>query len=335
MGGLFRWANMSRRAVCICSNSKNAWAQTRCKTLPRKNKKQKYCRFGSTRQRETMKFKMIQKRGLHSLAIFSVLALTASCAVNSPTRAADENDGGTGNLEPEKDAAAPKKPTNPALRQIEDVPGLPRVLLIGDSISMGYTLPVREALKGRANVHHPPENCGDTARGIARLDKWLGDGQWDVIHFNFGLHDLKYLDKDGKYTYPSQGAVVATEEQYATNLRTIVERLKKTGAKLIFATTTPVPPGTLGRITGSQRRYNKAALEVMRAENVQVDDLGGYVKTIQDELGPFPPRPKKKPYPQREGDPQLPYNVHFTKEGYDQLAKLVVTSIEKNLPPKS
>jgi acyl-CoA thioesterase-1 len=279
-----------------------------------------------------MKFKLSQKRGMRGLAMVGVLALAASCAVNSPTRAADGTDGGKGNLEPEKSTAAPEKPINPALRQITDVPGLPRVLLIGDSISMGYTLPVREALEGRANVHHPPENCGATERGLTKLDAWLGDGKWDVIHFNFGLHDLKYLDKDGQYVPPSKGTVVATTEQYALNLRALVERLKKTGAKLVFATTTPVPPGTLGRITGSQRRYNAAALEVMKAEDVQVNDLGGYVKTIQDELGAFAPRPKKKPYPQRKGDPQLPYNVHFTKEGYDQLTKLVVASIEKNLP---
>jgi acyl-CoA thioesterase-1 len=280
-----------------------------------------------------MKFELIQKHGLCCLAILGMLALTACSAVNSPTRAAG-NDGGQGNLEPEKNATAPAKPTNPALLEITDVPGLPRVLLIGDSISMGYTLPVREALKGRANVHHPPENCGATERGLTKLDAWLGDGKWDVIHFNFGLHDLKYLDKDGQYVLPTKGTVVATTEQYALNLRTIVARLKKTGAKLIFATTTPVPPRTLGRITGSDRRYNKAALEVMTAENVQVDDLGGYVRTIQDKLGPFAPKPKKKPYPQREGDPQQPYNVHFTEDGYNQLAKLVVASIEKNLPPK-
>ena len=38
---------------------------------------------------------------------------------------------------------------------IQDNPALPRVLLIGDSISIGYTLPVRELLDGRANLHRP------------------------------------------------------------------------------------------------------------------------------------------------------------------------------------
>jgi len=68
--------------------------------------------------------------------------------------------------------------------------GLPRVLLIGDSVSVGYTLAVRKELEGKANVHRPPSNCGSTKIGMRDLDKWLGVGKWDVIHFNWGLHDL-------------------------------------------------------------------------------------------------------------------------------------------------
>ena len=88
---------------------------------------------------------------------------------------------------------------------VTDDPKLPRVLLIGDSVSRGYTLAARHALAGRVNVHRAPENCGSTANGVKKLDIWLGDGKWDVIHFNFGLHDLKYLDEKGKYVPPEQG----------------------------------------------------------------------------------------------------------------------------------
>jgi len=65
---------------------------------------------------------------------------------------------------------------------IEDRSGLPRVLLIGDSISVGYTLPVRALLKDRANVHRIPVNGGPSSRAVARLDQWIGDRKWDVIH---------------------------------------------------------------------------------------------------------------------------------------------------------
>ena len=76
---------------------------------------------------------------------------------------------------------------------VKDDPALPRVLLIGDSVSRGYTAAVRKALAGKANVHRAPANCGPTASGIKHIDAWLtdhpGGEKWDVIHFNFGIHD--------------------------------------------------------------------------------------------------------------------------------------------------
>src|SRR5690349_3471397 len=117
-----------------------------------------------------------------------------------------------------KPAATKPAAPNPALVPVKDDPALPRVLLIGDSISIGYTVPVRDALKGKANVHRPATNCGPTERGLANLEKWLGDGKWDVIHFNFGLHDLKYVDDAGKNTAPDKGHQLAAPEQYEKNL---------------------------------------------------------------------------------------------------------------------
>lgn len=209
--------------------------------------------------------------------------------------------------------APKKKAPDPAYAPVVDVAGLPRVLILGDSISLGYTLPVRSRLAGQANVHRPAENCGETARGVKSLDKWLGDGKWDVIHFNFGLHDLKYLDAAGKYVPPEQGRQVASVADYERNLRELVARLQKTGAKLVFATTTPVPAATLGRVEHDEIRYNEAAVRVMRELGVAVDDLHALVVPRQDKI-------------------QLPKNVHFTKDGYDQLADRVVASIMPLLP---
>ena len=63
---------------------------------------------------------------------------------------------------------------------VQDDQKLPRVLIIGDSISRGYTLPLRKALAGKANVHRAPENCGPTANGLKKLPIWLGNGKWEV-----------------------------------------------------------------------------------------------------------------------------------------------------------
>jgi len=203
------------------------------------------------------------------------------------------------------------KPVDPALAPITDDPALPRVLLIGDSISMGYTLPVRALLQGKANVHHPAANCGDTARGIKSLDTWLGTGKWDVIHFNFGLHDLKYLDAAGKYVTPDKGQQVAAPEKYGENLQIIVERLKKTGAKLIWASTTPVPDGTLGRVKDDELKFNPVAEKIMQANAIDIDDLHAVVVA--------------------EPTLQLPKNVHFTKPGYKVLADHVAQHITSAL----
>lgn len=213
-----------------------------------------------------------------------------------------------------KAPAAKKAPApDPSFAPVPDVAGLPRVLLIGDSISMGYTIPVRERLAGKANVHRPAENCSETAFGLKRLDAWLGDGKWDVIHFNFGLHDLKYLDAAGKYVSPDKGKQVASTAEYEQHLRAIVARLRQTGAKLVFATTTPVPDGSSGRVGHDELKYNEVAVRVMNELGIPVDDLHAVVAPVQDKV-------------------QLPKNVHFTKEGYGMLADAVVSKIQPVLP---
>ncbi len=212
--------------------------------------------------------------------------------------------------EPElKGAAKAKAYRDAVFAQVTDTPGLPRVLLLGDSISMGYTLQVRKAFAGKADVHRPPENCFYTANGLKKLDAWLaiGGGKWDVIHFNFGLHDNSYVDEKGALTTTDQGKLVAAPTEYEKNLREIVRRLKQTGAILIFATTTPIPENSPGRVAGAERAYNDAALRVMKEAGVTVNDLHAFVMA--------------HPTIQR------PNNVHYTDEGYDRMAELVVATV--------
>lgn len=188
---------------------------------------------------------------------------------------------------------------------ITDKPGLPRVLIIGDSISIGYTLRVRAALEGVANVHRIPVNGGSTTNGLAHIREWLGKGRWDAIHFNWGLHDLK-LNSDGTRWVPV--------EKYEANLRELVKEMKKTGAALIFATTTPVPEGVTGilRNPGDPAVYNAAALRVMKEMEVRVNDLNAFAATRLTEI-------------------QIPKNVHFTADGSRQLAIPVIAAIGESL----
>ena len=192
---------------------------------------------------------------------------------------------------------------------------LPRVLIIGDSISMGYTPFVKELLKGKAEVVHTKENNESTVRGLQKLDAWLGSNTWDVIHFNWGLHDLKYVDAQTKMTDIDKGKQWVPVEQYEPNLKTLVQRLKRTGAKLVWCSTTPVPEGVKGRVPGEEAKYNAAALRVMQAEGVPVDDLCAVVGTPQNRAA-MGGRPK---------------DVHYTDAGYRALAAEVVKAIEKAL----
>ena len=181
--------------------------------------------------------------------------------------------------------------------------GLPRVLIIGDSISMGYTEPVKKLLAGKAEVRRIGENGGPTSNGVAHLDR-LPAGPWTVITFNFGLHDLK-LDA---------GAHQVELPWYKANLTTIVGALRKTGAKLIWVTTTPVPTGKLNpqRESSDVPLYNQAAAEVLKGKVDAVCDL--YTAVLP-----------------REPEFQLKENVHFNPAGYDFLAQHVAEAIETAL----
>jgi acyl-CoA thioesterase-1 len=204
---------------------------------------------------------------------------------------------------------------NPVMQPIEDDPSLPRVLLLGDSISVGYTLAVRDLLAGKANVHRAPANCGPTTRGIESIDAWLGEKPWDVIHFNWGLHDLKYMGPTGQNL--ADPAASDSRQQvppgdYEANLRKLVQRMAQTKATLIWCSTTPVPEGAQGRVVGDAVKYNEIAAKVMKDNNIAIDDLYAVAKPRLSTI-------------------QLPANVHFTPEGSKELAEAVAQSIRQAL----
>ena len=183
-----------------------------------------------------------------------------------------------------------------------------KVLIIGDSISIGYFEPAKTLLADKAEVYHNAGNAQHTAHGLAKLDEWLGTTSWDVIHFNHGLHDLKYADENGKLVPVSEGNQQIPVDQYARNLEALTVRLKKTGVVLIFATTTPIPEGAGGRVPGDEVRYNQAAREIMHRHGVRVNDLYAFARPRLNEI-------------------QRPRNVHFTEEGSQQLAEQVARHI--------
>jgi acyl-CoA thioesterase-1 len=119
------------------------------------------------------------------------------------------------------------------------------------------------------------------------LDDYLGDGAWDVIHFNWGIHDITHLGEDGKVAAPPEGELQVPLVEYEQNIVALVERLKQTGATLIWASTTPI--GMQTETKGYRRDrdvidYNAAAARVMKAENILINDLYAIVKPRAEEL---------------------------------------------------
>jgi hypothetical protein len=207
-----------------------------------------------------------------------------------------------------------------AMENPPDSPDLPNVLIIGDSISIGYTVAVRRLLDGKADVFRPMTNCNHSGTGVRGVKKWIVGRKWDVIHFNFGIWDThclhngiwvtdrsKYKTEDLKRRH--------TTEQYVENLSKIVAILKKSGAKLIWASTTPyVSYGEDTRLLVVKN--NKAARELMDKEGVTVNDL--YSLAIENLKG----------WQSKDG-------CHFTRQGYGELARQVAPTISDALSKKA
>ena len=193
----------------------------------------------------------------------------------------------------------------------------PRILIIGDSISIGYTPYVKESLKKKADVFHNPGNAQHTGTGLEKIDKWFGDENWDIIQFNWGLWDLCYRHPDSKVQGNRDkvnGKITFTLDQYASNLDSIVTILKsKTKARLIFVTTTFVPDNEAGRFKNDAIRYNDAAKKIMEKHSVIVNDIYEASIPIHQALG-------------KGSD-----DVHYSDQGYEKLGELVTKFLKTEI----
>ena len=201
----------------------------------------------------------------------------------------------------------------------------PNVLIYGDSISIMYSSMVRKCLEGQANVIRLFKNGGSSHDFISNMDKMqsamfqptLEKGwnfEWNLIHFNVGLHDLKYLK--GRHLDKTNGTQVSSVATYKETLDKICIYLKTKfpKAKLIFATTTPVPEHAKGRYKGDSVKFNHAALEVLaNYPDIGINDLYTFTKPHQNQWA------------------QEPGNVHYNQLGSNEQGKEVARVIRENL----
>ena len=153
------------------------------------------------------------------------------------------------------------------------------VLLIGDSMRMGYCETVKNELVDIAEVVYPNDNCRFTQYVLTMLNAWAGlcdKEKVDLVQFNCGHWDAAHF---GGEEFPLNSI-----EVYTQNIRRIIKRIRTTfpNAKVVFATSTPMNPnGTCSinyRTTEDIIRYNEAALSVVREMNVEVNDIFSFMQ---------------------------------------------------------
>ena len=189
------------------------------------------------------------------------------------------------------------------------------VILIGDSIRMGYQPFVARELEKEAQVWGPEQNGGTSRNILAHLDEWVFTRPSDVIHLNCGLHDLaRDPDENGEIH-----DVRVPLEEYENSVREILRGAQHAGLKIIWATTTPVHEAnhkavkTMERREADVEKYNTAASRVANELNVPINDLYEVVmKAGRDKV-------------------LLPDGVHYGDEGSALLGKAVAEFLSGHL----
>ena len=180
---------------------------------------------------------------------------------------------------------------------------LPRVLVLGDSVASQATREMPKEIKSKVEVVYgawQPGEVADTTTALRVLERLLGHidrngkqvpaekrKKWDVIHFNFGLGDLVHrvpgLKSVRVMPIHAGGVCNTNPKQYEANLRELVKRLKATGAKLVWASTTPIRHSASNVFEmGSEVKYNAIAAKVMASEKIQINDMYTHVKGLID-----------------------------------------------------
>lgn len=189
---------------------------------------------------------------------------------------------------------------------------LPNVYVIGGSNTQMIQAALRKRLKGKANLLRPPANCRSTRQTLRWLDAYLshyGDLKWSVIWFNSTLHDLAHFSK-GKTASPPEGKPAVSIEDYDRNMREIVARLRKTGARLLWSSTAPVGKKReqLGyQFNADAADYNKVAAKIMAEENIPAVDIYGLLEG--------------------DGDAFTRDGVHLNARGHAIVAPIIVSNI--------
>ena len=204
----------------------------------------------------------------------------------------------------------------------------PQLLVIGDSISLGWS-PVLFPMLPQYESQHVPVNAGPASKGNLCTHAWLGDVEWDVVLVNFGLHSLD------RHRLPDGSSVLVTTEaetlaNYTSEMRAIATQLKQKAKRVIFVDTTPV---SLVTSQGPERHnadvmaFNAAANDVMTDLEIPTADVYGAVMDVCPATSGAPD------HTYSSCKLQSPHGVHFPGH-YDVLVAAIYKSVTgKPAPP--
>jgi hypothetical protein len=182
---------------------------------------------------------------------------------------------------------------------------LPRVLLIGDSITRAYYPDVEQALAGKAYVGRLASSAFISDPILLKeISMVLDEYKFDIVHFNNGMHGWQHSEAEYQKAFPR---FLATIRAHAPH------------AKLIWGTTTslkvsPKLPADNQTEATDERiaARNDIALKFIQPAGIDVDDL----------------------YALTRGHPELHAdNVHFNNQGCALQAAQIAGHIEKALQP--
>lgn len=158
-----------------------------------------------------------------------------------------------------------------------------KIILLGDSIRMGYDKYVKDALEGVAEVYYPAENCKFAQYLLRFVHSWKGEGKWptdaDLVHWNAGLWDIVELFGEPPMT---------SEEQYAEMIRRIDKLLRMMfpKAKIVFATSTSVEEEKyrpdFKRSNDIIRKYNDIAINALAQRECIINELFDYTLSLPE-----------------------------------------------------
>ena len=182
-----------------------------------------------------------------------------------------------------------------------------KVLLVGDSIRMSYNAAVTELLRGKADVWGPDDNCRFAKYTLWEINNWMGmggKGKPDIIHWNNGIWDTFRISGDVE---PFTGI-----DEYVRDMLAVLNEMKRSGAEIIFATTTPVREQLTATNTERIKEYNRAMLEALSTEQVVINDLFSVIA--------------------RDTDGYIGEDfLHLNEKGVDAAARAVAAAIENQL----